>query len=155
MRAIRLDHFGGLDRLLIKEIPEPEPAPVKVVIRIKAFAINHAEMRMRRGEWAEAAAVSGIEYVGIVKSCPSGEFAVGGKVAALICGLGRTINGSYAEYTRANNNGILQLYSNLPWEDSGGASRNGSSRGEWENGCETLNTITRYRGSYVEQDDHT
>lgn len=32
---------------------------------------------------------------------PSGEFAAGTKVAALMGGLGRAINGSYAEYTRA------------------------------------------------------
>ena len=38
---------------------------------------------MRRGEWAEAAPVSGIECVGLVKSCPGGEFPVGAKVAAL------------------------------------------------------------------------
>ena len=49
MRAIVLDHFGGLDSLVIKEIPEPEPEPGKVVIQIKAFGINHAEMHMRRG----------------------------------------------------------------------------------------------------------
>jgi NADPH2:quinone reductase len=67
-----------------------------VVIQIKAFGINHAEMHMRRGEWAEATPVSGIECVGIVKSCPGGEFPVGAKVAALMGGLGRTINGSYA-----------------------------------------------------------
>jgi NADPH:quinone reductase-like Zn-dependent oxidoreductase len=51
MRAIVLDHFGGLDSLVIKEIPEPEPEPGKVVIQVKAFGINHAEMHMRRGEW--------------------------------------------------------------------------------------------------------
>src|SRR6201993_1375383 len=117
MRAIVLDHFGGLDSLVIKEIPEPEPEPGKVVIQVKAFGINHAEMHMRRGEWAEAAPVSGIECVGIVKSCPSGEFAVGSKVAALMGGLGRTINGSYAEYTRASVSGVVQLESDLPWED--------------------------------------
>jgi NADPH:quinone reductase-like Zn-dependent oxidoreductase len=47
MRAIVLDHFGGLDSLVIKEIPEPEPEPGKVVIQIKTFGINHAEMHMR------------------------------------------------------------------------------------------------------------
>ena len=31
-------------------------------------------MHMRRGEWAKAAPVSGIECVGLVKSCPGGEF---------------------------------------------------------------------------------
>jgi NADPH:quinone reductase-like Zn-dependent oxidoreductase len=97
MRAIVLDHFGGLDSLVIKDIPEPDPMPGHVVIQVKAFGINHAEMHMRRGEWAEAAPVSGIECVGVVKSCPGGEFAVGSKVAALMGGLGRTINGSYAE----------------------------------------------------------
>ena len=117
MRAIVLDHFGGLDSLVIKEIPEPEPERGKVVIQVKAFGINHAEMHMRRGEWAESAPVSGIECVGVVKSCPSDEFAVGSKVAALMGGLGRTINGSYAEYTRANVSGTVQIESSLPWEE--------------------------------------
>jgi NADPH:quinone reductase-like Zn-dependent oxidoreductase len=96
MRAIVLEKFGGLDSLVYKDIPEPEPKAGHVVIQIKAFGINHAEMHMRRGEWAEATPVSGIECVGIVKSCPGGEFPVGAKVAALMGGLGRTINGSYA-----------------------------------------------------------
>src|SRR6202789_3231984 len=100
MRAIVLEKFGGLDSLVYKDIPEPDPKDDHVVIEIKAFGINHAEMHMRRGEWAEAAPVSGIECVGVVKSCPGGEFPVGAKVAALMGGLGRTINGSYAEYTR-------------------------------------------------------
>ena len=117
MRAIVLDHFGGLDSLVIKDIPEPEPMPGHVVIQIKAFGINHAEMHMRRGEWAEAAPVSGIECVGIVKSCPGGEFAVGSRVAALMGGLGRTINGSYAEYTRATVGGVARIESDLPWEE--------------------------------------
>jgi NADPH:quinone reductase-like Zn-dependent oxidoreductase len=72
---------------------------------------------MRRGEWAEAAPVSGIECVGVVKSCPGGGFAAGTKVAALMGGLGRTINGSYAEYTRAPATNVASIESNLPWED--------------------------------------
>ena len=74
-------------------------------------------MHMRKGEWAEAAEISGIECVGIVKSCPGGEFAVGSKVAALMGGLGRTINGSYAEYTRALATGVALIESDLPWEE--------------------------------------
>jgi NADPH:quinone reductase len=114
MRAIVIDHFGDLDSLVIKEMPEPEPKLSHVVIEVKAFGINHAEMHMRKGEWAEAAEISGIECVGIVKSCPGGEFAVGSKVAALMGGLGRTINGSYAEYTRALATGVAQIESDLP-----------------------------------------
>jgi NADPH2:quinone reductase len=99
MRAIIIKQFGGLDSLVIEKLPDPVPEPGSVLIEVKAFGINHAETHMRKGEWAEAAAVSGIECVGLVKSCPGGELAVGTKVAAFMGGLGRTINGSYAEYT--------------------------------------------------------
>ncbi|GJJ22559.1 zinc-binding alcohol dehydrogenase family protein [Mycolicibacterium mageritense] len=116
MRAIVLDGFGGLDRLVYTEIPKPEPKEGEVVIQIKAFGINHAEMHMRRGEWAEAAEVSGIECVGIVDSCPGGEFPVGAKVAALMGGLGRTVNGSYAEYTRVRAANVALIDADLPWE---------------------------------------
>lgn len=117
MRAILRERFGGPDVLVIRDIPEPEPKPGHVVIQIKAFGINHAEMHMRRGEWAEAAPVSGIECVGVVKSCPGGELPIGAKVAALMGGLGRSINGSYAEYTRAPATNVASIESDLPWAE--------------------------------------
>jgi NADPH:quinone reductase len=117
MRAIVLEKFGGLDSLVYKEIPDPEPEVGHVVIEIKAFGINHAEIHMRRGEWAEAAKVIGIECVGLVKSAPGGEFPVGAKVAALMGGLGRTINGSYAEYTKVRASNVALIDSDLPWAE--------------------------------------
>jgi NADPH:quinone reductase len=117
MRAILRSGFGGPEQLIIREIPKPEPKSGHAVIEVKAFGINHAEMHMRKGEWAEIADVSGIECVGVVESCPGGEFAVGTKVAALMGGLGRTINGSYAEYTRAPVTNVATIESDLPWED--------------------------------------
>ncbi len=115
MRAIILERFGGLDSLVYTDIPKPLPKDGEVVIKVQGFGINHAEMHMRRGEWAEAAEVSGIECVGIVDSCPGGEFPVGSKVAALMGGLGRTINGSYAEYTRVRAANVALIESDLPW----------------------------------------
>jgi NADPH:quinone reductase len=117
MRAIILKGFGGLDNLVYTDIPKPLPKDGEVVIAVKGFGINHAEMHMRRGEWAEAAEVSGIECVGVVDSCPSGEFPVGSKVAALMGGLGRTINGSYADYTRVRVANVARIQSDLPWSD--------------------------------------
>ncbi len=115
MRAIILKGFGGLDSLVYTEIPKPLPKDGEVVIAVKGFGINHAEIHMRRGEWAEAAEVSGIECVGIVDSCPGGEFPVGAKVAALMGGLGRTINGSYAQFTRVRAANVALIESDLPW----------------------------------------
>src|ERR1700710_3129758 len=101
MKAIVLTKFGGLDSLIIKDMPNPNEQEGHVLIEVKAFGINHAEMHRRKGELPAAAAIIGIECVGIVTACPGGEFKIGTKVAALMGGLGRTINGSYAEYTRA------------------------------------------------------
>src|SRR4029077_4386836 len=117
MRAIVIQGYGGVEHLVIKELPDPEPKLGHAVIEVKAFGINHAEMHMRRGEWAEAAEVSGIECVGVVKSCPGGEFAPETKVAALMGGLGRTINGSYAEYTRVPVSNVALIESELPWAE--------------------------------------
>jgi NADPH2:quinone reductase len=117
MRAILRTGFGGPEVLEIREIPEPEPKAGHAVIEVKAFGINHAEMHMRKGEWAEIADVSGIECVGLIKSCPGGEFAIGTKVAALMGGLGRTINGSYAEFTRAPVSNVAAIESDLSWAD--------------------------------------
>lgn len=115
MRAVVLDGFGGIDKLVHTEIPKPLPKHGEVVIAVKGFGINHAEMHMRRGEWAEAAEVSGIECVGVVDSCPDGTFDVGDRVAALMGGLGRTINGSYAEYTRVRTANVARIDVDLPW----------------------------------------
>jgi len=117
MRAIILKQFGGLDSLVIENLPDPEPKPGNVLIQVKAFGVNHAETHMRKGEWAEAAQVSGIECVGLVKSCPGGEFAVGTKVAAFMGGLGRTINGSYAEYTCPPATNVVPIKTDLSWEE--------------------------------------
>jgi len=117
MRAIILKGFGGLDSLVYTDIPKPLPKDGEVVIKVQGFGVNHAEMHMRRGEWAEAAEVSGIECVGIVDSCPGGEFPVGAKVAALMGGLGRTVNGSYAEFTRVRAANVALIESDLPWSD--------------------------------------
>src|SRR5262245_59785984 len=117
MRAILRTGFGGPDVLVIRKVPEPEPKEGYALIQVKAFGLNHAELHMRKGQWAEIADVSGIECVGIVKACPGGEFAPGTKVAALMGGLGRTINGSYAEYTRAPVTNVAAIESGLSWAD--------------------------------------
>ncbi|KAL4723085.1 hypothetical protein ACLX1H_010326 [Fusarium chlamydosporum] len=110
MKAIIISEFGPLENLVIKDVPKPSATVAgTALIRIKAFGINHAEMHMRRGEWAESVPISGIECVGIIEACPGGEFADGTLVAALMGGLGRTISGSYAEYTVASTSTIVPL----------------------------------------------
>ncbi|KAG8162596.1 hypothetical protein KVR01_008361 [Diaporthe batatas] len=109
MNAILVEEFGPPEVLKMKQVTTPDPKPGHAIIKIKAFGINHAEMHMRRGEWAESMPIIGIECVGLVAACPGGEFAVGTPVAAVMGGLGRTISGSYAEYTSAPVGNVVKL----------------------------------------------
>ncbi|KAF1816077.1 zinc-binding alcohol dehydrogenase [Eremomyces bilateralis CBS 781.70] len=120
MKAIVVEEFGGPDRLVMKAVPTPEPKAGFVLIKIRAFGLNHAEMYMRRGDWAEAMPIIGIECVGTVAACPGSEFQLGTAVVSLMGGLGRTINGSYAEYTNASVATVVELGTvdslPLPWD---------------------------------------
>src|SRR5687767_3740432 len=49
MKAIYFDEHGGLDVLRYGDVPDPEPGPGEVLIRIKAAALNFNDIWARRG----------------------------------------------------------------------------------------------------------
>jgi len=117
MRAIVIRKPGGPEQLEIVQRPAPEPKPGHVVIAVKAFGLNRAEIYMRSGAWGPVAEISGIECVGTVHADPDGRFVEGQKVAALMGGMGRTLDGSYAELTCVPAANVAPLATNLCWED--------------------------------------
>jgi NADPH:quinone reductase-like Zn-dependent oxidoreductase len=117
MRAIVISEYGGPEKLVIRDVPVAKPEAEQVLIKVKAFGVNRAETYMRKGAWGDVAKVSGIECVGEVSEDPSGRLPAGQKVTALMGGLGRTINGSYAEYTCAPATNVVSLASPLSWEE--------------------------------------
>ncbi|HEX4646963.1 MAG TPA: zinc-binding dehydrogenase [Verrucomicrobiae bacterium] len=117
MKAVVIKEHGGPEQLVLAEMDVPKPAFGDVLIRVKAFGINRAETYMRKGAWGNVAPVSGIECVGEVAQDTTGAFPEGAKVAAMMGGLGRTRNGSYAEYTCAPATNVVPLKSSLSWAD--------------------------------------
>jgi NADPH:quinone reductase-like Zn-dependent oxidoreductase len=117
MRAIVITEHGGPDVLQVQEVPDPVPAGDEVLIRVMAFGLNHAETHMRKGEWPEAMPISGIEAVGTVMNDPSGALAEGTTVVTIMGGLGRTRNGSYAEYVAAAASNVAAINTTLDWTD--------------------------------------
>jgi NADPH:quinone reductase len=117
MRAVVISEFGGPEKLVIQKRPRPVPSSGDVLIEVKAFGVNRAETYMRRGLWPEAAPVSGIECVGTVAADPDGKLAPGSTVAAVMGGLGRTRDGSYAEYVAAPASNVIPLETSLDWAD--------------------------------------
>ncbi|AYG63442.1 zinc-binding dehydrogenase [Rhizobium jaguaris] len=117
MKAIRFKEYGGPDVLEIIHQTDPEPTEGTIVIAVRAFGLNRAETYMRSGKWGEVAKISGIECVGEILHDPSGRFEIGTKVAALMGGMGRSINGSYAEQTRVPAANVVPIKSRLSWAD--------------------------------------
>lgn len=117
MKAMIFRDHGGPDQFRLVEMPAPDPMPGTVVIRVKAFGLNRAETYMRQGLWGEVAAVTGIECVGTVEHDPDGHFTKGQTVIALMGGMGRTINGSYAEFTRVPASNVAAIETSLPWSE--------------------------------------
>lgn len=115
MKAIVRKAYGGPEVLVLREVDAPVPGPGDMLIEVRAFGLNRAELYMRRGEWGDAAAISGIECVGVVKQDPSGVLAPGQTVMACMGGMGRTVSGSYAEYVAVRRENVVPLNSVLDW----------------------------------------
>jgi NADPH:quinone reductase len=49
MRAIVIKRYGGPEQLAIEERPAPEPRSGHVVIEVKAFGLNRAEIYSAKG----------------------------------------------------------------------------------------------------------
>lgn len=101
MRAVVLDAPGPPEALRIRELPVPVPLPGQVLIRVAAFGLNRSELHTRLGlaDGVTFPRVLGIEATGVVVTCPGGELEPGTQVAAMMGGMGRTIDGGYAEFT--------------------------------------------------------
>ncbi|MFC0842137.1 hypothetical protein ACFH04_00005 [Streptomyces noboritoensis] len=72
---------------------------------------------MRAGAWGEVAAVPGIECAGVIEADPSGRLSPGTPVVAILGGMGRTRNGSYAELVTVAATNVAVVNSSLGWAE--------------------------------------
>ena len=49
MKAVRIHEFGGPEVLRYEDIPDPQPRKDQVLIRVKACAMNHLDIWVRKG----------------------------------------------------------------------------------------------------------
>jgi NADPH:quinone reductase-like Zn-dependent oxidoreductase len=111
MKAIVITRYGEPEVLEERRLPIPVVTNDTVVVRVRAFGLNHAEAYFRRGVWGDVAKVTGIECVGEVHDPGATKLQPGQRVFALMGGMGRTIDGSYAEYVRAPASNVVPFES--------------------------------------------
>jgi NADPH2:quinone reductase len=117
MRAYVIEQPGGPERLLLRDVPTPEPREGSVLIRVRAFGLNRSEWFTRRGDSpsVQFPRVLGIECVGEVIAAPGTDLVAGQRVAAMMGGMGRAYDGSYAEVTRVPRAHVFPLDTSLDW----------------------------------------
>jgi NADPH:quinone reductase len=117
MRAIVVTEHGGPEALRIQELPDPVANHGEVLIRVNAFGLNHADTYMRSGLWPFGIPVLGIEAAGTVEEDPSGRLARGQRVVAVVGGMARTRNGSYAELVTVPAGNVVPIETSLSWAE--------------------------------------
>ena len=123
MKAVSLDRITDGKDIVLSECPVPEVRPGWVLVKVKAFGLNHSEKLLRlneiRADYIRKPIIPGIECVGEIADPGGSGLAVGQKVAALMGGMGRSFNGSYAEYSLLPQRIVFKIDSDLPWEALG------------------------------------
>src|SRR5580704_6394192 len=80
MRAVRFDEYGDVDVLNVVEVPDPEPGPGELLVRVKAAGVNPGEAKIRQG----------LMHSLFPATFPSGE---GSDLAGVVEGVGDGVDG--------------------------------------------------------------
>ena len=96
MKAIVITEPGGPEVLVLREVPDAVAGPGEVLVRVRASAVNRADLMQREGHYDPPPGASpypGLECSGTIASLGAGVtgWAVGDQVCALLSG------GGYAE----------------------------------------------------------
>lgn len=117
MKAIRVLEPGGPEVLRISEVPAPEPKAGELLVRIKAAALNRADLMQRRGLYPPpegATDILGLEMAGEIEQIGEGVsgWSPGDRVCALLPG------GGYAEKVVIPADLAIPIPSNLSDEEA-------------------------------------
>jgi NADPH2:quinone reductase len=118
MKAVIITRSGGPEVLEIQERPKPEPGVGQMRVRVRASALNRADLMQREGNYPVPAGVtaeiSGMEYAGEVDALgPSTTlWKMGDWVMGIIGG------GSHAEYLCVHEREAMPVPKALSWEDA-------------------------------------
>lgn len=123
MKAVVLTKPTKAEDILLSEVEVPKVKSGWVLVKIKAFGLNHSEQILREFEiendYINKPIIPGIECVGEIADPSDSGLEIGQKVVALMGGMGRSFNGSYAEYALLPTHHVFPVESKLSWTEMG------------------------------------
>lgn len=116
MRAAVITRAGGPDVLEVREVPRPVPGDREVLVRVRASALNRADLLQRRGNYPAPAGapkdIPGLEIAGEVtgRGPGAGRWSVGDRVMGIVGG------GGNAEYATTHEDELVAIPQSLDWD---------------------------------------
>jgi putative PIG3 family NAD(P)H quinone oxidoreductase len=118
MKAAVITNSGAPDVLAIRDIPEPQPAPEELLVKVHATALNRADLLQRLGRYPAPKGtrddIPGLEFAGDV-------MAIGAKVAAFKIGdpvMGLLQGEGYAEQIVTHERLAMPIPTNLSFVEA-------------------------------------
>jgi len=121
-RAVRFDHYGGIEVLQVVEVARPEPGPEQVLVRVRAAGINPGEAMIREGAlddlWpANFPSGQGSDLAGVIEAV--GEAVAGWQVSDEVIGFTHN-RASQAELVLVEAENVTARPPGVSWEVAGG-----------------------------------
>lgn len=117
MKAIVIARFGGPEVLELREVPSPEPSAGEARVRVRATAVNRADLMQRMGMYPAPAEsppdIPGLEFAGEVDAVGRGvDLPVGTRVYGLAGG------GTYAEQVVVHARTLARMPEGMSFTDA-------------------------------------
>jgi len=119
MKAVFLEKPTQAKDICLSDCEIPTVKPGWVLVRVRAFGLNHSEQILRQSEieapYIQKPIIPGIECVGEIADASDTGFSKGEKIVALMGGMGRSFHGSYAEYALLPKHHVFSVNTSLSW----------------------------------------
>lgn len=142
MRASVIEETGGVEAIQLKDVSDPEVGPTDILVEVKASAVNHTDVWIRRGYEGDPPIITGIDVAGEVVEtgggvtqyeggervvlywnttyCGECEFCHDGETT--LChdygGLGVSVDGGHAEYVSLDARHAVPLPDDISFEEA-------------------------------------
>jgi len=118
MRAAVITKAGGPDVLEVRDVPRPVPGEGEVLVRVRASALNRADLLQRRGNYPAPPGapqdVPGLEIAGEVvgRGPGTGRWSIGDRVFGIVGG------GGNADFATTPEDELAAIPPSLSWEEA-------------------------------------
>ncbi|HEY3131997.1 MAG TPA: NAD(P)H-quinone oxidoreductase [Acidobacteriota bacterium] len=119
MKAVVITQHGGVEGLSIREVPDPDYGPDDLLVRVRASALNRADILQRRGQYPPPGPpapfeIPGLEFAGEAEAVGNHvtEFRAGDRV------MGLTAAGAHAEKLGVPSRMAVRIPDSLDWFQS-------------------------------------